>query len=149
MGYSSNWLRSDERFIEGSKKLQEYYENRLYLKNNNNLELIPIYKVLNRYYVGKNKVKIVLVNLYNDFDIITIKVPRKVSNMVSDNNCYSIETRSVRTWYTLWLGKKQVHEVLGNLEDDKVLLAASEGRNLSKDTIKELQDTWKNIKNTK
>lgn len=149
MGYSSNWLRSDERFIEGGKKLQEYYENRLHLKNNNNLELIPTYKVLNRYYVGKNKVKIVLVNLYNDFDIITIKVPRKVSNIVSDSNCYSIETYSIRTWYTLWLGKKQVHEVLGNLEDDKVLLAASEGRNLSKDTIKELQDTWKNIKNTK
>lgn len=72
----------------------------------NELKLIPTYRVVNRHNVSRNKVEILLVNLDNDFDVITIKVSKTASNMIADSSDYSITTRTKRTWYTLWLGKK-------------------------------------------
>lgn len=146
---TSKWLRSDEKFIEGSKKLEEFYANRLHIENNTRIKFIPNYRVINRSKIGKNKVKIVLVNLSNNFDVISIKVSRNASSMIADGSVYSIETYEVRTWYTLWLGKKQVHEVLGNIKDKKVLMVNSSSNKLSKEVIKEIQDNWTSIGGTR
>ena len=92
----------------------------------NELKFIPTYRVINRYNVSRNKVEILLVNLANDFDVITIKVSKNASSMIADSSDYSITTRIKRTWYTLWLGKKKEYHVLGNIDEEgKVLLTVN------------------------
>lgn len=113
----------------------------LVLSNLDKLELIPTYRVINRYSSGNKKVNIILVNQANDFDVIEIKVSRNVNGMVLDGCDYSIITTTKRTWYTLWLGKKKVYDVLGNVDSDKILIINKPDK-LSKKAIENIQKEW-------
>lgn len=108
----------------------------------NELKVIPTYRVINRYNVSKNKVEILLVNLANDFDVITIKVSKTASNMIADSSDYSITTRTKRTWYTLWLGKKEEHHVLGNIDEEVEVLMAVTSASLSDKAIEDFKKEW-------
>lgn len=109
------------------------------------LKLIPTYRVVNRYNVSKNKVEILLVNLTNDFDVITIKVSKNASNMIADSSCYSITTRTKRTWYKLWLGKKEEHHVLGNIDEEGKVLMTINSPPLSDKAIDNFKKEWKRV----
>lgn len=107
------------------------------------LKIIPTYRVTNRYNVSRNKVEILLVNLANDFDVITIKVSKNASNMIADSSDYSITTRNKRTWYTLWLGKKEEHHVLGNINEEGKVLMIAPPEQLSDEAIENFKKEWK------
>lgn len=109
----------------------------------NELKLIPTYRVINRYNVSRNKVEILLVNLANDFDIITIKVSKTASNMIANSSDYSIDTRIKRTWYTLWVGKKKEHHVLGNIDEEGKVLMIVPPEQLSDKAIENFKKEWK------
>ena len=108
------------------------------------IKFVPTYRVINRYNVGRNKVGIILVNLANDFDVITIKVSKTASNMIADSSDYSITTRTKRTWYTLWLGKKEEYHVLGNIVEEGQVLLTVTSSSLSDKGIEDLKREWKN-----
>ena len=108
----------------------------------NELKLIPTYRVVNRHNVSRNKVEILLVNLDNDFDVITIKVSKTASNMIADSSDYSITTRTKRTWYTLWLGKKEEHYVLGNIDEEGKVLMTVTSSSLSEEFKENLKKEW-------
>ena len=93
--------------------------------------------------MSRNKVEILLVNLANDFDVITIKVSKNASNMIADSSDYSITTRTKRTWYTLWLGKKKEYHVLGNIKDEGKILMTVDSESLSDEAIKNFKKEWK------
>lgn len=107
------------------------------------LEFIPTYRVINRHNVSRDKVEILLVNLANDFDVITIKVSKNASSMIADSSDYSITTITKRTWYTLWLGKKEEHHVLGNVNEEGNMLLSVTSAELSNKAIEEFQMEWK------
>lgn len=109
----------------------------------NELKFIPTYRVINRYNVSRNKVEILLVNLANDFDVITIKVSKNASSMIADSSDYSITTRTKRTWYTLWLSKKEEYHVLGNIDEEGKVLMVAPPEQLSDEAIKNFKKEWK------
>lgn len=109
----------------------------------NELKFIPTYRVINRDKISKNKVKIRLVNLANDFDVITIKVSKNASSMIADGKDYSITTRTKRTWYTLWLGKKKEYHVLGNIDEAGKVLLTVNSEPLSDEALENLKREWK------
>lgn len=109
----------------------------------NELKVIPTYRVINRYNVSRNKVEILLVNLANDFDVITIKVSKNASSMIANSSDYSIDTRIKRTWYTLWLGKNKEYHVLGNMKDEGKVLMIAPPEQLSDEAIKNFKKEWK------
>ena len=108
----------------------------------NELKFIPTYRVINRYNVSRNKVEILLVNLANDFDVITIKVSKNASSMIADSSDYSITTRIKRTWYTLWLGKKKEYHVLGNIDEEGKVLLTVNSEPLSDKAVENLKREW-------
>ncbi|QKV30759.1 hypothetical protein [Staphylococcus phage ESa1] len=108
----------------------------------NEIEFIPTYRVINRDSVGRNKVKILLVNLANDFDVITIKVSKNASAMIADSSDYSVTTRTKRTWYTLWLCKKEEYHVLGNVNEEGQVLLTVTSASLSDKGIEDLKKEW-------
>lgn len=112
----------------------------------NELKLIPTYRVVNRHNVSRNKVEILLVNLDNDFDVITIKVSKTASNMIADSSDYSITTRTKRTWYTLWLGKKEEYHVLGNVNEEGKVLMTVNSSPLSDKAIENFKKEWEKSK---
>ena len=90
------------------------------------LKLIPTYRVIDKEEISKRKDRITLINLENDFDVIRIKVPSYVGGMIFEGDDFSVNSRIRRTWYTLWLGKKEEYHVLGNVnEEGKVLLTVN------------------------
>ena len=107
------------------------------------LKLIPTYRVIDKEEISKRKDRITLINLENDFDVITIKVSKTASNMIADSSDYSITTRTKRTWYTLWLGKKEEYHVLSNMNDEegKVLLSVTSPP-LSDEAIENFKKEW-------
>ncbi|VEV88710.1 hypothetical protein [Staphylococcus phage Stab23] len=107
------------------------------------VKVIPTYRVINKDKISKNKVKIRLVNLANDFDVITIKVSRTASNMIADGKDYSIITRTKRTWYTLWLGKKKEYHVLGNRDEEGKVLLTVNSEPLSDEALENFKKEWK------
>lgn len=107
------------------------------------LAFVPTYRVINRDKISKNKVKIRLVNLANDFDVITIKVSRTASSMIADGSDYSITTRTKRIWYTLWLCKKEEHHVLGNIDEEGMMLIKINSDPLSNDALENFKKEWK------
>lgn len=109
----------------------------------NELKIIPTYRVINRYNVSRNKVELLLVNLTNDFDIITIKVSKNASSMIADSSDYSITTRTKRTWYTLWLGKKEEYHVLGNIDDEGKVMITVNTEPLSDEAMENFKKEWK------
>lgn len=109
----------------------------------NELKFIPTYRLINRYNVSKNKVELLLVNLDNDFDVITIKVSKTASSMIADRSDYSITTRTKRTWYTLWLGKKEEYHVLGNIDDEGKVMITVNTEPLSDEAIENFKKEWK------
>lgn len=112
----------------------------------NELKLIPTYRVVNRHNVSRNKVEILLVNLDNDFDVITIKVSKTASNMIADSSCYSITTRKKRTWYTLWLGKKEEYHVLGNIDEEGKILMIASPEPLPGEALENFKKEWEKSK---
>ena len=110
------------------------------------LKVIPTYRVINRYNVSRNKVEILLVNLANNFDIITIKVSKNASSMIADRSYYSITTKNKRTWYTLWLGKKEEHHVLGNIDEEGKVLMTVTSASLSDKAIENFKKEWEKSK---
>lgn len=112
----------------------------------NELKFIPTYRVINRYNVSRNKVEILLVNLANDFDVITIKVSKNASSMIADSSDYSITTRIKRTWYTLWLGKKKEYHVLGNIDEEGKVLLTVNSEPLSDKAVENLKREWEKEK---
>lgn len=115
----------------------------------NNLVMVPTYKLTYKHVkespYTENTYILVLVNTVNDFDIIEMKVSREVYMEAMKGNEYTIDTKIVRTWYTLWLGKKKVYEILGNIEEGKVLVIDTNKGKLSKERIKEIKEEWRNI----
>ena len=109
----------------------------------NELKLIPTYRVINRYNVSRNKVEILLVNLANDFDFITIKVSKMASNMIANGSDYSVTTRTKRTWYTLWLGKKKEYHVLGNIDEEGKILMIASPEPLPGESLENFKKEWK------
>ncbi|AVP40379.1 transcriptional regulator [Staphylococcus phage phiSA_BS1] len=109
----------------------------------NELKFIPTYRVINRRNVSRNKVELLLVNLANDFDVITIKVSETASSMIADRSDYSITTRTKRTWYTLWLGKKEEYHVLGNIDEEGKVLMTVTSASLSDEAIENFKKEWK------
>ena len=106
------------------------------------LTFVPKYKVVyKKYDLDRERITIVLANLANDFDVIEIEVSKDVGNIVDYDDEYSINTRIRRTWYTLWLGKKEEHYVLGNVNEEGSILITT--ASLSDKAIEELQREWK------
>lgn len=106
----------------------------------NRLNFIPTYEVINKERLDKDTYRITLVNIGNDFDVIRIKVPSYARDMIFRGNNYCINSRIKRTWYTLWLGKKEEYYILGNVskEGQVTITTAS----LSDKAIEELKEEW-------
>lgn len=106
----------------------------------NELKVIPTYEVVDKKYdLDKDSVTIVLVNLTNDFDVIKIEVSGEVNDVVNYSSYYSIATRTKRTWYTLWLGKKEEYHVLGNIDDEGKVMITVNTEPLSDEAIENLK----------
>lgn len=106
------------------------------------LTFVPTYKVVyKKYDLDKERVTIVLANLANDFDVIEIEVSKDVGNIVDYDDEYSINTRIRRTWYTLWLGKKEEHYVLGNVNEEGSILITT--ASLSVEEMRDFQNQWR------
>lgn len=105
------------------------------------MEFIPTYEVINKERLDKDTYRITLINIDNDFDVIRIKIPSYASCMIFRGDKYSINSRIKRTWYTLWIGKKEEYYVLGNInkEGQITLTTAS----LTDEAIKEFQEKWR------
>ena len=103
------------------------------------LTFVPTYKVVDKKYdLDKESITIVLANLANDFDVIEIEVSKDVANIVDYDNEYSVNTRIRRTWYTLWLGKKEEHYVLGNVNEEGSILITT--ASLSEKGLRDFQN---------
>ena len=112
----------------------------------NELTFIPTYKVIDKEYdLDTKRVTIILANIANDFDVIKIEVSKDIGNLVEYENEYSINTRTKRTWYTLWFGKKKEHSVLNNAPKNGTILVtnAPSSKKGSKDFQNEWRDTFK------
>lgn len=106
----------------------------------NRLNFIPTYKVINKERLYKDTYRITLVNIDNDFDVIRIKVPSYAKDMIFRGNNYSINSKIKRTWYTLWLGKKEEYYVLGNVnKEGRVTITTA---SLSDKAIEKLKEEW-------
>ena len=107
------------------------------------LKLIPTYRVIDKEEISKRKDRITLINLENDFDVIRIKVPSYVGGMIFEGDDFSVTSITRRTWYTLWLGKKEEYHVLGNMNDEegKVLLSVTSPP-LSDEAIENFKKEW-------
>lgn len=105
------------------------------------LDFIPTYEVINKERLDKDTYRITLVNINNDFDVIRIKIPSYTSSMIFRGNNYSINSRIKRTWYTLWLGKKEEYYVLGNVNKEGQITITT--ASLTDEAIKEFQEKWR------
>lgn len=110
------------------------------------LKLIPAYRVIRKEKISEKKYRITLINLANDFDVIRIKVPLYNGDMVFLGNHFSVTSRIRRTWYTLWLGKKEEYHVLGNVNEEGDVLLSVTSASLSDKAIEELQREWKKVR---
>lgn len=108
-------------------------------RNLKGLIIVPTYKILSEEYINNDVYNITLVNIRNDFNVINIQIPTSVWLYLDYDNYYSIYTRDKRTWYTLWLGKKKEHYVLGNVDKGKVLVVTMDNKEiLSKEGIRRI-----------
>lgn len=110
------------------------------------LKLIPIYEVVDTEMLGNGVCRIILRNINNDFDVIRIKVPSYASSMIFKGKNYSIDTRTKRTWYTLWLGKKEEYHVLGNIDEEGKVLLSVTSPPLSDEAIENFKKEWEKEK---
>ena len=106
------------------------------------LKFIPTYRVISKEEINKKKDRITLINLANDFDVIRIKVPSHTGDMIFEGDDFSVNSRIRRTWYTLWLGKKEEYHVLGNVNEEGDVLLSVTSASLSDKAIEELQREW-------
>lgn len=107
------------------------------------LKLIPTYRVIDKEEISKKKDRITLTNLANYFDVIRIKVPSYVGDMIFEGDDFSVTSIIRRTWYTLWLGKKEEYHILGNAKEEGDVLLSVTSASLSDKAIEELQREWK------
>ena len=107
------------------------------------LKLIPTYRVIDKEEISKRKDRITLINLENDFDVIRIKVPSYVGGMIFEGDDFSVTSRTRRTWYTLWLGKKEEYHVLGNIDEEGKVLLSVTSPPLSDEAIENFKKEWK------
>lgn len=105
------------------------------------LKLIPMYRVIDKEEISKRKDRITLINLENDFDVIRIKVPSYVGGMIFEGDDFSVTSITRRTWYTLWLGKKEEYHVLGNIDEEGKVSVNSPP--LSDEAIENFKKEWK------
>lgn len=108
------------------------------------LTFVPTYKVIDKEYdLNTKRITIILANISNDFDIVKIEVSKDIGNLVEYDNEYSINTRIRRTWYTLWLGKKEEYSVLGNVNEEGSILITT--ASLSEKGLEDFQNQWNDI----
>ena len=110
------------------------------------LKLIPTYRVIDKEEISKRKDRITLINLENDFDVIRIKVPSYVGGMIFEGDDFSVTSITRRTWYTLWLGKKEEYHVLGNMNEEGKVLLTVNSEPPSDEAIENLKREWKKEK---
>ena len=110
------------------------------------LKLIPTYRVIDKEEISKRKDRITLINLENDFDVIRIKVPSYVGGMIFEGDDISVNSRIRRTWYTLWLGKKEEYHVLGNVNEEGKVLLTVNSEPPSDEAIENLKREWEKEK---
>ena len=110
------------------------------------LKLIPTYRVIDKEEISKRKDRITLINLENDFDVIRIKVPSYVGGMIFEGDDFSVTSITRRTWYTLWLGKKEEYHVLGNIDEEGKVLLSVTSPPLSDEAIENLKREWEKEK---
>ena len=110
------------------------------------LKLIPTYRVIDKEEISKRKDRITLINLENDFDVIRIKVPSYVGGMIFEGDDFSVNSRIRRTWYTLWLGKKEEYHVLGNVNEEGKVLLTVNSEPPSDEAIENLKREWEKEK---
>ena len=108
------------------------------------LKFIPTYRVISKEEINERKDRITLINLANDFDVIRIKVPSYTGSMIFEGEDFSVNSRIRRTWYTLWLGKKEEYHVLGNIDEEGQVLLTVTSSSLSDKGIEDLKREWKN-----
>lgn len=107
------------------------------------LKLIPTYRVIDKEEISKRKDRITLINLENDFDVIRIKVPSYVGGTIFEGDDFSVTSRIKRTWYTLWLGKKEEYHVLSNMNDEGKVLLSITSPPLSDEALENFKKEWK------
>ena len=107
------------------------------------LKLIPTYRVIDKEEISKRKDRIILINLENDFDVIRIKVPSYVGGMIFEGDDFSVTSITRRTWYTLWLGKKEEYHVLGNIDEEGKVLITTNSEPLSDEALENFKKEWK------
>lgn len=110
------------------------------------LKLIPTYRVIDKEEISKRKDRITLINLENDFDVIRIKVPSYVGGMIFEGDDFSVTSITRRTWYTLWLGKKEEYHVLGNMNEEGKVLLTVNSEPPSDEAIENLKREWEKEK---
>ncbi|WBF82262.1 hypothetical protein [Mammaliicoccus virus vB_MscM-PMS2] len=122
--------------------MDEKIKNISNLKVMDELTVVPTYKVIDKKHdLDTKRITIILANISNDFDVIKIEVSKDIGNLVEYDNEYSINTRTKRTWYTLWFGKKKEHSVLGNVPKKGNILVTTTP--LSKRGLEDFQNQWK------
>lgn len=109
----------------------------------NEVKVIPTYEVVDTEMLGNGVCKVTLRNINNDFDVIRIKVPSYTSSMIFRGKNYSITTRTKRTWYTLWLGKKKEYHVLGNIDEEGKVLLTVNSEPPSDEALENFKKEWK------
>lgn len=107
------------------------------------LTFVPTYRVILKEEINKRKDRITLINLANDFDVIRIKVPSYAGGMIFEGDDFSVDTKTKRTWYTLWLGKKEEHNVLSNIEEEGQMLVKITSDTLSNKALENFKKEWK------
>ena len=110
------------------------------------LKLIPTYRVIDKEEISKRKDRITFINLENDFDVIRIKVPSYVGGMIFEGDDFSVTSITRRTWYTLWLGKKEEYHVLGNMNEEGKVLLTVNSEPPSDEAIENLKREWEKEK---
>lgn len=110
------------------------------------LKLIPTYRVIDKEEISKRKDRITLINLENDFDVIRIKVPSYVGGMIFEGDDFSVTSITRRTWYTLWLGKKEEYHVLGNMNEEGKVLLTVNSEPPSDEAIENFKKEWEKEK---
>lgn len=122
--------------------MNEKIKNISNLKVMDELTFVPTYKVIDKKHDLDTKViTVILANITNDFDVIKIEVSKDIGNLVEYDKEYSINTRTKRTWYTLWFGKKKEHSVLNNAPKKGTILVTNTPS--SKKGSKDFQNEWK------
>ena len=110
------------------------------------LKLIPTYRVIDKEEISKRKDRITLINLENDFDVIRIKVPSYVGGTIFEGDDFSVTSITRRTWYTLWLGKKEEYHVLGNMNEEGKVLLTVNSEPPSDEAIENFKKEWEKEK---